>query len=218
MEERRKKVKIDKKAMTLYAVTDRSWLKPGERLAEPVEELLKAGVTCVQLREKTADDGFFLEEAMELKELCGRYHVPLIINDRPDIALKSGADGVHVGLSDMGIERTRELLGDGFIIGGSAHNVQEALAACQAGADYIGCGAVFGSRTKPDVSVLPAEELKAICRAVEIPVVAIGGIKRENIGKLAGTGIDGVAVISALFGAEDKTAAAAEFLQLISKL
>lgn len=214
MEKRRKQLKIDRKAMTLYAVTDRSWLKPGERLAEPVEELLKAGVTCVQLREKNADDEFFLKEALELKELCGRYHVPLIINDRPDIALKSGADGVHVGLSDMGIEKARALLGDGFIIGGSAHNVREALAAQRAGADYIGCGAVFGSKTKPDVTTLPAEELKAICQAVDIPVVAIGGIHQGNVQKLAGTGIDGVAVISALFGAEDKTAAVKEFLRL----
>lgn len=211
-------MKIDAKAMTLYAVTDRSWLKPGEHLTEPVEELLKAGVTCVQLREKEADDRLFLREALELKELCSRYHVPLIINDRPDIAKEAGADGVHVGLSDMGIEKARALLGDGFIIGGSAHNVREALAAQEAGADYIGCGAVFGSRTKPDVTVLQAEELRAICRSVHIPVVAIGGIKRDNIGRLAGTGIDGAAVISALFAAEDKTAAAKELLELIGKL
>lgn len=209
-------MKIDRKVMTLYAVTDRSWLKPGERLSDPVEELLKAGITCVQLREKEADDQFFLAEALELKELCARYHVPLIINDRPDIALQSGADGVHVGLSDMGIEKARKMLGDGFIIGGSAHNVQEALAAQRAGADYIGCGAVFGSQTKSDVTTLPAEELKAICQSVEIPVTAIGGINLENIQKLAGTGIDGVAVISALFGAEDKTLAAKKFLQLIA--
>lgn len=211
-------MKIDKKAMTLYAVTDRSWLRPGERLADPVEELLRAGVTCVQLREKEADDAFFLAEALELKELCGRYQIPLIINDRPDIAKQAGADGVHVGLSDMGIEKAREFLGDGFIIGGSAHNVQEALAAQAAGADYIGCGAVFGSKTKPDVTTLPAEELKAICQAVEIPVVAIGGIRQENIRKLTGTGIDGAAVISALFAAEDKTAAVKKFLKLIAEL
>lgn len=211
-------MRIDAGAMTLYAVTDRSWLKPGERLSDAVEELLKAGITCVQLREKKADDAFFLREALELKELCRFYHVPLIINDRPDIAKKSGADGVHVGLSDMGIERARELLGNTFIIGGSAHNVQEALEAQRAGADYIGCGAVFGSKTKPDVTALPAKELKAICRAVEIPVAAIGGIQLENVRKLAGTGIDGVAVISALFGAEDKAAAVKSFLKLLKEL
>ena len=199
-------MKIRAGAMTLYAVTDRSWLKPGEALEEAVEELLKAGVTCVQLREKEADDGFFLNEALKLKELCRQYQVPLIIN------------GVHVGLSDMGIEKARELLGEGFIIGGSAHNVREALAAQRAGADYIGCGAVFGSRTKKDATVLQKEELKTICRTVEIPVAALGGIQEKNIRELAGTGIDGVAVISALFAAGDKTAAAKRLLELIKGL
>ena len=183
-----------------------------------MEELLQAGVTCVQLREKKADDAFFLQEAVELKELCRQYHVPLIINDRPDIAKQAGADGVHVGLSDMGIEKAREYLGDGYIIGGSAHNVAEALAAQAAGADYIGCGAVFGSTTKTDVTTLAASELKAICQAVQIPVVAIGGISRENIHHLSGTGIDGAALISALFAAEDKTKAAKEMLDLIRHL
>jgi len=201
--------------MTLYAVTDRSWLKPGEAMEGAVEELLKAGVTCVQLREKETDEEFFLNEALKLKELCSRYQVPLIINDRPDIAQKAGADGVHVGLSDMGIEKAREFLGEDFIIGGSAHNVQEALAAQKAGADYIGCGAVFGSRTKKDVTMLQKEELRAICRTAEIPVVAIGGIQKKNIRELSGTGIDGVAVISALFATGDKTAAAKELLELI---
>lgn len=211
-------MKVDPKRLTLYAVTDRSWLKPGESLSEPVEELLQAGVTCVQLREKRAGDEAFLKEAVRLKALCGRYGVPLIVNDRPDIAKRSGADGVHVGLSDLSIEKAREYLGDGFIIGGSAHNVQEALAAQEAGADYIGCGAVFGSSTKKDVTVLPLDELKAICRAVEIPVVAIGGISRENIGRLSGTGIAGAAVVSALFAAEDKRAAAEELLGQIRRV
>ena len=210
----RNTMKIDKKTMKLYAVTDRSWLKPGEDLTDAVEELLKAGVTCVQLREKDAADEYFLREAAALKELCSRYHVPLIINDRPDIALKAGADGVHVGLSDMGIEKARQMLGENFIIGGSAHNVAEALAAQAAGADYIGCGAVFGSTTKQDVTTLPLEELKAICQAVDIPAVAIGGIHTGNFHLLSGTGISGIAVISALFGAEDKTKAARTLLQL----
>lgn len=211
-ERRGGRMRMDRKRLRLYAVTDRSWLRPGERLTEPVETLLQAGVTCVQLREKHLGDEVFLEEAKALKELCGRYQVPLIINDRPDIAQRAGADGVHVGLSDMGIRRARALLGEGYIIGGSAHNVQEALAAQEAGADYIGCGAVFGSSTKTDATVLPYEELKAICRAVEIPVVAIGGIHRGNVKKLAGSGIDGIAVISALFAGEDKGAAAKELL------
>lgn len=211
-------MKIDGKVLTLYAVTDRTWLRPGEALSEPVEALLEAGVTCLQLREKEAEDAVFLEEALILKELCSRYQVPLIINDRPDIAKKAGADGVHVGLSDMGIEKARAFLGGDFIIGGSAHHVPEALEAWKAGADYIGCGAVFGSSTKKDAAVLPFEELKAICQAVDIPAVAIGGIHEGNLEKLRGSGIDGVAVISALFSADDKKAAARKLLLLIRDL
>lgn len=207
-------MKTDKKIMKLYAVTDRGWLKPGEELSGPVEELLKAGVTCVQLREKNAADDLFVREAVTLKALCSRYDVPLIINDRPDIALKAGADGVHVGLSDLSIEKARQMLGEDSIIGGSAHNVAEALAAQAAGADYIGCGAVFGSTTKQDVTTLSLEELKAICGAVDIPVVAIGGIHTGNFHLLSGTGISGIAVISALFGAENKAEAVRTFLQL----
>lgn len=211
-------MRIDAEKLKLYAVTDRSWLKPGESLVSVVELLLRAGVTCVQLREKTASDELLIREAEALKQVCDRYAVPLIINDRPDIAKQVGADGVHVGLSDMGIEKARELLGDGFIIGGSAHNVREALEAQKAGADYIGCGAVFGSATKQDAADLPIDELKAICAAVEIPVAAIGGIKVENITQLAGTGIDGVAVISGLFAAEDKTTAVKQFRELLTRI
>lgn len=211
-------MKIDAEKLRLYAVTDRSWLVPGEALSVPVETLLQAGVTCVQLREKKADDASFIREAECMKRLCDRYGVPLIINDRPDIAKQVGASGVHVGLSDMGIEKAREFLGEGFIIGGSAHNVKEALEAQAAGADYIGCGAVFGSQTKRDVTTLPLAELKAICEAVEIPAVAIGGIQPDNIMQLAGTGIAGVAVISGLFAAEDKKTAAELFLERLGQL
>lgn len=211
---RGERMRLKAEALRLYTVTDRRWLKEGEKLRDSLEELLKAGVTCVQLREKEADERFVLQEAEELKELCGRYGVPLIINDRPDIAKAAGASGVHVGMSDMNIKRTRELLGEGFIIGASAHNVKEALEAEKAGADYIGCGAVFGSSTKENVTSLSKEELGKICRAVKIPVVAIGGITRENARQLAGTGIAGVAVVSALFAAEDKTAAVREFLSM----
>ena len=169
-------MKINARQLNLYAVTDRSWLKPGETLVSVTEEILKAGVTCVQLREKHMSDEEILKEASLLKDLCDSYQVPLIINDRPDLAKKSGASGVHVGLSDMGIQKARNLLGEDFIIGGSAHNVEEALAAEAAGADYLGCGAIFGSMTKTNVSQLPIETLKAICQAVKIPVVAIGGL------------------------------------------
>ena len=132
-------MKINARQLNLYAVTDRSWLEPGETLVAVTEELLKAGVTCVQLREKHMSDEEILKEASLLKDLCDRYQVPLIINDRPDLAKKVGASGVHVGLSDMGIQKARKLLGEDFIIGGSAHNVEEALAAEAAGADYLGC-------------------------------------------------------------------------------
>ena len=207
-------MKIEAEALRLYAVSDRSWLKEGESLAGVLEEMLEAGVTCVQLREKELDDSAFLAEARELAGLCRRYGVPLIINDRPDIAKEAGPDGVHVGLSDMGIEKARAYLGDGFIIGGSAHNVQEALAAQAAGADYIGCGAVFGSSTKKDATNLALKELKAICGAVSIPAVAIGGISLDNVQSLKGSGIAGVAVISGLFAAEDKQEAVRGFLSM----
>ncbi len=206
-------MKIEAEKLRLYAVTDRSWLKEGETLAGILEEMLDAGVTCVQLREKKLDDTTFLEEAKIIGALCRRYGVPFIVNDRPDIAKESGADGVHVGLSDMGIEKARAYLGDGFIIGGSAHNVQEALAAQAAGADYIGCGAVFGSSTKTDATNLSLEELQAICSAVKIPAVAIGGIRLDNVQRLKGSGIAGVAVISGLFAAEDKKQAVRDFLK-----
>ncbi|MBU5480399.1 thiamine phosphate synthase [Blautia sp. MSJ-19] len=209
---------ITPEQLKLYAVTDRSWLNPGETLAGVTEELLRSGVSCVQLREKNISDEEILQEAKLLKQLCERYHVPLIINDRPDLALKVGASGVHVGLSDMGIQKARQLLGKDFIIGGSAHNVAEALAAQEAGADYIGCGAVFGSTTKTNVTQLPLETLKAICQAVTIPVVAIGGITSDNLPLLSGSGVAGAAVISGLFKPTDKAAAVRRFLEQLKKL
>ena len=211
-------MKINARQLNLYAVTDRSWLKPDETLASVTEELLKAGVTCVQIREKHMSDEEVLKEASSLKDLCERYQVPLIINDRPDLAKKVGASGVHVGLSDMGIHKARNLLGEDFIIGGSAHNVEEALAAEAAGADYLGCGAVFGSTTKTNVTQLPIETLKAICEAVTIPVVAIGGVNNDNLPLLAGSGIAGIAVVSGLFRPTDKTAAVRHFLDQLKKI
>lgn len=204
--------------LKLYAVTDRSWLKPGETLAEVVETLLKAGVTCVQLREKTAEDALILQEAQELNALCHRYGVPFLVNDRPDLAKAVGAEGVHVGQEDTGLVEARKLLGANALLGGSAHTVEEALAAQAAGADYLGCGAVFGSGTKRNVNQMSLETLTAICRAVDIPVVAIGGVSLDNLQLLAGTGIAGVAVISGLFAAENKTAAAQSFLQQLEEL
>lgn len=204
--------------LKLYAITDRSWLKPGETLTEVVETLLKAGVTCVQLREKEAEDAFILQEAQELNALCRRYGVPFLVNDRPDLAQTVGADGVHVGREDTGLTEARKQLGANAVLGGSAHTVEEALAAQAAGADYLGCGAVFGSGTKHNVSQMSLETLSAICQAVDIPVVAIGGVNLDNLSLLAGTGIAGVAVISGLFAPEDKTAAAQGFLQQLEGL
>ena len=188
--------------LKLYAITDRSWLKPGETLTEVVETLLKAGVTCVQLREKDAEDAFILQEAQELNALCRRYGVPFLVNDRPDLAQTVGADGVHVGREDTGLTEARKQLGVNAVLGGSAHTVAEALAAQAAGADCL-----------HNVSQMSLETLTAICQAVDIPVVAIGGVNLDNLSLLAGTGIAGVAVISGLFAPEDKTAAAQGFLQ-----
>ncbi|MCM1023592.1 MAG: thiamine phosphate synthase [Prevotella sp.] len=193
-------MKCSKETMLLYAVTDRSWLGK-QTLCEQVESALKGGATCVQLREKELDEAAFLEEAAALKKLCGRYGVPLIINDNVNVALKCGADGVHVGQSDMEAANVREAVGDKMIVGVSAQTVEQALAAQRAGADYLGVGSVFPTSTKPDASEVSMQVLKDICAAVDIPVTAIGGINKDNISKLSGTGVDGVALVSAIFAA-----------------
>lgn len=195
-------MKLSKKHMLLYAVTDRRWSK-GTTLYEQVKQALQGGVSTLQLREKNLSDEEFLKEAMEIKELCKKYNVPLIINDNVDVAIKCGADGVHVGQEDMEASKVREKVGRDMIIGVSAHNVEEARRAVSNGADYLGVGAVFSTSTKDDVDVLSKETLKEICLAVKIPVVAIGGINQDNILELKGTGVDGVAVVSAIFSSEN---------------
>ena len=195
-------MKCDRQTMRLYAVTDRAWVGR-QTLPEQVEAALKGGATCVQLREKELDGAAFLEEAKVLAALCRRYGVPLIINDNVEVALASGADGVHVGQDDLTMEQVRRLAGDRLIVGVSAHTVEQALAAQAGGADYLGVGAVFATATKSDAHVLPRETLAEICRAVDIPVVAIGGIGADNLLQLAGTGVDGVALVSAIFSAPD---------------
>ncbi len=192
----------DKKSMLLYAVTDRAWTGK-QSLYEQVECALKGGVTCVQLREKELNNEDFLQEALQLSALCKKYNVPFLINDNVEIAVKCNADGVHVGQDDMTAKKVRAILGKNKIIGVSVHSVEEALEAVKNGADYLGVGAMFSTSTKTDVNVLPTETLKAICHAVSIPVVAIGGINKTNIPKLSGTGVDGVALVSAIFSAED---------------
>ena len=195
-------MKCDRQTMRLYAVTDRAWVGR-QTLPEQVEAALKGGATCVQLREKELDGAAFLEEARTLAALCRRYGAPLIINDNVEVALASGADGVHVGQDDLTVEQVRRLAGDGLIVGVSAHSVEQALAAQAGGADYLGVGAVFATATKSDAHVLPRETLAEICRAVDIPVVAIGGIGEDNLLQLAGTGVDGAALVSAIFSAPD---------------
>lgn len=207
----------DKKDLLLYAVTDRTWLGD-ETLYQQVEKTLKGGATFIQLREKHLDDTAFLEEAVELKELCRRYHVPFVINDNVEIALKMDADGVHVGQSDMEAGNVREKLGPDKIIGVSAQTVEQAVLAEQRGADYLGVGAVFPTGSKDDADDVSHETLKAICEAVSIPVIAIGGISRNNVMELAGSGICGIAVISAIFAQPDIEAAAKELRALTEEM
>ena len=202
--------------LLLYAVTDRSWL--GEQtLYEEVEEALKGGATFVQLREKELDDDTFLAEAIEIQALCKRYNVPFVINDNVEIARKMIADGVHVGQSDMEAGNVRALLGEYKILGVSAQTVDQALLAERCGADYLGVGAVFPTGSKADADDVSHETLRAICEAVRIPVVAIGGIGRHNVSALRGSGICGIAVISAIFAASDIEAATAELKKLTEK-
>ncbi|MBR4412096.1 MAG: thiamine phosphate synthase [Lachnospiraceae bacterium] len=199
----------DKKDLLLYAVTDRHWLN-GRKLSDVVKESLDGGVTFVQLREKELEEDKFLEEAKELKELCKEYKVPFVINDNVDIAIAMDADGVHVGQSDMEAGNVRAKLGPDKIIGVSAQTVEQAVLAQQRGADYLGVGAVFPTGSKDDAVEVSHETLKAICEAVSIPVIAIGGISSENVKELAGSGIVGIAVISAIYAAKDIKKAAEE--------
>ena len=210
-------MKCDKKDLLLYAVTDRHWLN-GRTLYSQVEEALKGGATFIQLREKELDEEHFLEEAKVIKELCRRYQVPFVINDNVEIALAVDADGVHVGQSDMEAGDVRAKLGPDKIIGVSAQTVEQAVMAEQNGADYLGVGAVFPTGSKADALEVSHDTLKAICKAVKIPVIAIGGISKENILELSGSGICGIAVISAIFAKDDIEEAARELRGLTEKM
>lgn len=210
-------MRFDKKDLLLYAVTDRSWLG-GRTLYQDVEAAIKGGATFIQLREKNLDEAHFLEEAKEIKELCKKYQVPFVINDNVDIALAIDADGVHVGQSDMEAGAVREKLGPDKIIGVSAQTVEQALLAEQKGADYLGVGAVFPTGSKDDAVEVSHETLKAICEAVKIPVIAIGGISTGNVMELSGSGICGIAVISAIFAKPDIEAAAKELKEQTEKM
>lgn len=210
-------MKCDKKHMLLYAVTDRAWV--GARtLYQQVEEALRGGVTCVQLREKDMSSEEFLREAKEIHALCRRYGVPFIVNDNVEVAVACGAEGVHVGQEDMAAGDVRRRVGEGMMLGVSVHTVDQAREAVRGGADYLGLGAVFPTSTKADVEQMSNETLRAICDAVDVPVVAIGGINRGNIGSLAGSGVDGVALVSAIFSADNIETTCRELRKLAEKM
>ena len=203
-----------RKAMLLYAVTDQMWLKEGEALADVVEAVLKNGATFLQIREKDLAQDVFAAEAERLKTLCAQRGVPFVVNDSVEIALKIDADGVHVGQSDIKGRDIRSIIGPDKILGISAGTVEEAIAAEKSGADYIGVGAIFSTSTKKNARSMTMERLKEIVSSVSIPVVAIGGISAENISQLSGSGVDGVAVVSAIFAAENPGKATANLLKL----
>lgn len=207
----------NKKDLLLYAVTDRHWL--GEKtLYEQVEAALKGGVTFLQLREKELSKEAFLEEAKEIKKLCNAYHVPLIINDDVELAVRVDADGVHVGQNDMEVKEARKKLGPDKIIGVSARTVEQALKAKEQGADYLGVGAAFVTGTKTDAVEVGPKRIREVCEAVDIPVVAIGGITKENMKELAGTKIAGVALVSAIFAQDDIEAGTRELRKRIEAI
>lgn len=210
-------MKCDKKDLLLYAVTDRYWTGK-QTLYQQVEDCLKGGATFVQLREKTLDEENFLKEAVEIQELCRRYNVPFVVNDNVEIAIAMNADGVHVGQSDMEAGDVRSKLGEEKIIGVSAQTVEQARLAEARGADYLGVGAVFPTGSKDDADDVSHETLKAICEAVSIPVIAIGGIGAHNVKELSGTGICGIAVISAIFAQPDIESATRKLKSLTQEM
>lgn len=196
-----------RKSLLLYAVTDRHWT--GEKtLYQQTEEAILGGTTFLQIREKELNEADFEKEALELQALCKKHKIPFIVNDNVELAKKIDADGVHVGQEDMNACKVRELLGPDKILGVSAQTVEEAILAEKQGADYLGVGAVFPTGSKSDAIDVPLKTLKAICQAVKIPVVAIGGITKDNLCQLKGSGIAGISVISAIFAQKDIKAAA----------
>ncbi|NLH62858.1 MAG: thiamine phosphate synthase [Erysipelotrichaceae bacterium] len=205
------------KDLLLYAVTDRRWLK-NSTLLQQCEETLQGGATMIQLREKDLDPEQFAAEAEQIKALCHQYGVPFIVNDNVAVALQADADGIHVGQSDMEADDVRALIGKDRILGVSAETVEQAVLAEQRGADYLGVGAVFHTGSKADAEDVSFAELKAICQAVKIPVIAIGGITKENVMQLSGSGICGIAVISAIFAQENIKHAASDLKALASKM
>ena len=211
-------MRVDREALRLYAVTDRAWARDEAALFRQIEAAVRGGAGVVQLREKDMEPAAFLEEAKRFVALCRRLGAVSIINDSVEIALEAGADGVHVGQSDLEAGRARALLGPEKILGVSAHSRSEARRALEAGADSLGCGAAFATGTKNDAAPISQETIRAVTAAVDIPVVAIGGVNRENILELKGLGLSGVAVVSGIFGRPDAEAAARELLELAKRL
>ena len=210
-------MKLENKTMLVYVVTDRTWLN-GNTLEQQVEQAIKGGATLIQLREKELSYTAFLEQAIQLKKVTDKYHIPLIINDNVDVAKAVNAEGVHVGQKDMETGVVRQKLGENKIIGVSVQTVEQALLAQKQGADYLGVGAVFSTSTKLDASEVSFETLQKICNAVSIPVVAIGGINAQNIMQLKNSGIDGVAVVSAIFAQKDIIQATKELTNLAKQI
>ncbi len=199
--------------MQLYAVTDRRWAEGEDKFLNDVELALEGGITCLQLREKHLDDTAFIALASKVKALCSRYDVPFIINDNVAVALAVDADGIHVGQGDMPARDIRKTLGD-KIIGVSVHSAEEARKAKVEGADYLGVGAAFATSTKDDANVLSKAQISAVCDATNLPIVAIGGITKDNASALADTGVNGIAVVSAIFGVENISEATSHLLQI----
>ena len=210
-------MKFNKEQLLLYAVTDRTWVGK-QTFYEQVEDALNGGVTLLQLREKEMDEATFVEEALKVREICQRYQVPLIINDNVNVALRCGADGVHVGIEDTPVAEIRKKAGSDFIIGATAKTVEQARRAEREGADYLGVGAVFPSSTKENALRITTGQLKEICSSVSIPAVAIGGLNFENMEVLTGSGIHGVALVSAIFAAEDIKMTAEQYKKKVKML
>ncbi|MDI9490085.1 MAG: thiamine phosphate synthase [Clostridiaceae bacterium] len=207
---------LNRKSLLLYAVTDRSWLN-GQTLSQQVELALRGGVTFLQLREKDLAEEKFKTEALKIKELCLSYDVPFVLNDNVKLAIETDADGVHVGQTDMNPGTVRKMIGQDKILGVTAESIEDALAAEAAGADYLGVGSVFPTSTKLDADLISIETLKEICASVKIPVVAIGGITKDNLRQLKNSGIAGIAVVSAIFAQSNIEQATRELKDLLSK-
>lgn len=203
--------------LTLYAVTDRGCLH-GRNLHDAVQSALEGGVTLIQLREKDMPIDKYINEAKDIKAVCDKFGVPLLIDDNVEVCIKSGADGVHLGQNDMPCNEARKLLGDTKIIGVTAKTIEQAQTAQRMGADYLGSGAVFGTSTKADAIKMDMETLKHICASVSIPVAAIGGINKQNVRELAGSGISGAAIVSGIFGNDDIKAASKELRNIMEEI